>query len=188
MKVRLGLRRWAGVLACARKRTHGWRGESGGAVIEFAVTVPVLMTIITGAASFSLAFYNLQQLATATAATVQAVAAESGEPADADPCNNVQTLIQGTGTSTNPGSLPSMLPANLNYQLTITDSTGATHQYPSSGYTAGSGTFSCTAGSSQLASGEPVKLSIKYSYTWLPIPFFSSLTSPLYSTQTAMAD
>jgi Flp pilus assembly protein TadG len=187
MKIRLGLRRRSGVLAWAVKRAQGSSDENGGAVVEFAVAIPLLMTVITGGASFSLALYNMQQLTTVTSSAVQTVAAE--QTGITDPCSVAQTLIQGAGTSTNPGLLPSMAPANLNYQMTITDASGTAHQYPSSGYTSGSGTFSCTAGATEMAPNEPVSLTVKYSYTWVPIPgFASSLASPLYASATAMAD
>ena len=52
------------------------RGEEGGSLVELAIFAPLLFLILGGAGSFTLAFFNLQQIGNATAAAVQTVAAE----------------------------------------------------------------------------------------------------------------
>jgi len=153
------------------------RSDEGGALLEFAVALPLLMTVLTGAASFTMAFYSLQEVENATAGAVAAIAAEQGTVAD--PCAQAQTLVQA--------ALPGWTTSKLSYSMTITDSAGAAHAYPSSGMTSGSGTFSCTAGSAQLAATEPVTLTVKYTYSWLPVLAFSP-SSPLSASETSMAD
>jgi Flp pilus assembly protein TadG len=160
---------WAGVV----RRALGLRNEEGGALMEFAVTLPLLMTVLTGAASFSMAFYSLQQLGNATAGAVQAVAAEQG--LISDPC----ALAVSQVTS----ALPGWVAGNLTYTMVITDSTPTAHSY---GPTTGS-SFSCTPGAANEAPNEPVVLTVSYKYSWLPVLAFSP-SSPLSSTQAAMAD
>ena len=149
------------------------RSEEGGSLVEFAIVVPLLMTVLTGSASFALGFYSLQQLGNATAGAVQAIAAEQGVAPD--PCAQAVTAVTA--------GLPGWTAGNITYTLVITDSSGATHQY---GATTGS-TFSCTPGAAEEAPNEPVTLTVSYKYTWLPVLAFSP-KSPLTSTETAMAD
>jgi len=47
-------------------RAAGHGGEEGSAVLEFAVTLPMLMIVLLGTASFSLALYYMQQIGNAT--------------------------------------------------------------------------------------------------------------------------
>ena len=51
----------------------GQRGEEGSALVEFALTLPMLFGLIYLSASLTLGMYNLQQLRNATSATAMAV-------------------------------------------------------------------------------------------------------------------
>ena len=175
MKLDCSLRRLGSLVSRAAKHGMRVRGEEGGAVLEMAIALPLLMTVLTGAASFSLAFYNLQQLQNATSATVQLIANQQGLLTD--PCATAQSSVTG--------ALPGWNTANFKYSMVITDSSGTAHNYPASGMS--SGTFSCTAGAGEEAPNESVVLSVSYTYTWLPIVAFSP-SSPLSATQAAMAD
>src|SRR5579862_5410669 len=66
MNIEFGVRRLANSLVRATKRVLRFGGEEGGALVEFAVTLPLFVTVITGTASLSLGAYSLQQLANAT--------------------------------------------------------------------------------------------------------------------------
>jgi len=173
MKLDSRPRKDAGVLARLAHRVMHFRDEEGGALLEFAVVLPMLMTVLTGAASFSLAFYNLQQLGNAVSGAVQVIAADQG--LTTDPCALAVTNVTA--------SLPRWTAGSLTYTEVITDSTGATHTY---GPTKGS-SFTCTAGAALESPNEPVTLTVSYAYSWLPILAFSP-SSPLTSTQAAMAD
>ena len=177
MKIDFRLRRPAGSLARGVKRLWSARGEQGGALLEFAVALPLLMSVLTGAASFTMAFYSLQAIENATSGAAAAIAAE--QRVATDPCSQAQTLVQA--------ALPGWTASKISYSLTITDSSGSAHPYPSSGMTAGSGTFSCTAGATEMAPGEPVTLKVQYSYSWIPVVAFSP-SSALTAAQTSMAD
>lgn len=173
MKIKFNPRRPSRWLAGVVRRALGLRNEEGGALLEFAVTLPLLMTVLTGAASFSMAFYSLQQLGNAVSAASQLIAAEQGLLTD--PCAQTVTTVTG--------SLPGWTASKLTYTMVITDSTGANHTY---GPTTGN-SFSCTAGSGFESPNEPVVLTVSYAYSWLPVLAFSP-SSPLSSTQAAMAD
>jgi Flp pilus assembly protein TadG len=167
------LRERALLLARRMKRGLRFRGEQGGALVEFAVTIPLMMTVLTGTASFSMALYFLQQLGNATSTAAMLVGAEQG--LTSDPCATAVTSITD--------SLPNWKAGSLTYTLVITDSSGTTHSY---GPTAGS-SFSCTAGAAEMAPNEPVTLTVSFAYSWLPIYKYSP-SSALTSSDTAMAE
>lgn len=173
--------RRAARLSRSASRALRLRGEEGGSLVEFAIVVPLLMTVLTGSASFALAFFNLQQLGNATSGAVEAIAATQG--VQPDPCALAVTSVTSALGIGAKSALPSFTASKITYTLVITDASGATHQY---GATTGS-SFSCIAGAAQEAPNEPVTLTVSYSYTWLPVLAFSP-SSPLSSSETAMAD
>ena len=173
MKFEFGLRRRANMLARIARRAFRFGGEEGTALLEFAVTVPLFVTVLTGTASFSLAAYSLQQLGNATSNAVQLVGAEAG--LETDPCAQAVTTVTGT--------LPNWTASKFTYKEVITDVNNTTHTY---GPTTGS-TFSCTAGATLMAGNKSVVLTVSYSYSWLPILAFSP-SSSLTSTEGALAD
>jgi Flp pilus assembly protein TadG len=173
MNMGRSLRERATLLGRLAKRVLRFGSEDGGALVEFAVTLPLFMTVLTGTASFSLAFYSLQQLGNATSNAAQLVAAEQGLLTD--PCATTVTSVTA--------SLPSWTASKLTYTEIITDSSGTTHTF---GPTTGS-SFSCTAGAADLAPNEPVTVTVSYAYTWLPILAFSP-SSAISSSETALAD
>jgi Flp pilus assembly protein TadG len=148
-------------------------GEEGSSLMEFALVLPLMMVVLTGAASFCMALYNLQQLGSATASAAQLLGAEAG--LISDPCASAASSVAG--------SLTGWTTSKLTYTLSITDSSGTAHSY---GPTQGSG-FSCTAGASEMSANEPVTLTVTYSYTWFPILDYSP-SSNLTSTESALME
>jgi len=71
MRLEGGLRKTGAPLARILARLLRFRGEEGTELVEFAIVVPGLMIVLTGVASFALAFYSLQQLGNATTTAVQ---------------------------------------------------------------------------------------------------------------------
>lgn len=178
-------RRWwrqAASLACTASRAMCLKREEGGSLVEFAVVVPLLMTVLTGTASFALGFYSLQQLSTATASAVQAVANQRGEIPNGDPCALVAQVISANTPSTYQGVLSNWTASNISYTLVITDSAGSAHSYSGTG-----SSFSCLAGGVEQALGEPLTLTVSYKYSWMPILSFSP-SSPLMTSSAAMSD
>ncbi len=165
--------RMGNLVARRVRRAFGRRGEEGAALLEFAVTLPLLMTVLTGTASFSLALYCLQQIGNAASTAAQLLGAEQG--LITDPCKTVATSVTG--------SLPNLTASKITYTVSITDSSGTVHTTPA---TQGS-SFSCTSYASYMAPNEPVSVTVSYAYSWLPVLNFSP-SSSLTSTETALAD
>jgi Flp pilus assembly protein TadG len=156
----------------------GQRGEEGSALVEFALTLPMLFGLIYLAASLTLGMYNLQQLGNATSATAMAVGSDAGLFPANDPCAYAETTITK--------SLPTWTAANFTYKLTITDASDASHPYTGSGTS-----FSCPTAPS-MGPNYPVTLTVTYAYSWLGIPampFFNAGTKTagvLASSQSAI--
>jgi Flp pilus assembly protein TadG len=173
MKMGNGLRMIGNLFARRSRRAFGRRGEEGAALLEFAITLPLLMTVLTGTASFSLALYLLQQIGNATSTAAQLLGAEQG--LITDPCATVVTSVTK--------SLPNLTPGLITYTVSITDSSGTNH---TTAATTGS-SFSCSSYASYMAPNEPVTVTVSYAYSWLPILGFSP-KSGLSSSETALEE
>src|SRR5580693_4039516 len=117
MKIRRDFTRQVLRLAQRLMRAKGLIGEQGTSLVELAVSLPIMLMLLTGAASFSLAFYFLQQLGNATTSGVQLVAADQGLVSD--PCE--------TGAAAVEGGLPNWATTKLTFTLNWTASTGGSH-------------------------------------------------------------
>jgi Flp pilus assembly protein TadG len=173
MKMGNGLRKIGNLFARRSRRAFGRRGEEGAALLEFAITLPLLMTVLTGTASFSLALYLLQQIGNATSTAAQLLGADVGLVSD--PCNVVVKSVTG--------SLPNLTASKITYTVSITDNTGTVHTTPA---TTGS-SFSCTSYASYMYANYPVTVTVSYAYSWLPILGFSP-SSGLSSSETALQE
>lgn len=151
--------------------------EDGGPLVEMALILPLLMTILTGSVSFCIALYSYQQLGNVTASAAHQLGASAGGVNGGDPCAVVATTVTT--------ALPAWTAAKFTYTVIITDASGTAHTY---GPTAGS-SFSCAAGAGNMSTSppEPVSVQVSYQYSWMPILSFSP-SSPLTSTQTAMVE
>jgi Flp pilus assembly protein TadG len=157
----------------------GRGGEEGSALVEFALTLPMLFGLIYLSASLTLGMYNLQQLGNATSATAMAVGNDVGLYPGDDPCAYAETTMVA--------SLPTWKAANFTYKLTVTDTSDTPHAYSGSGTS-----FSCPLGSVALGPNYPTTLTVSYTYSWLGIPampFFNAGTKTagvLASSQSAI--
>lgn len=192
MKTRYSVSRLRKSLARRIRRAMGIKGEEGSSLVEFAVTLPLLMMVLTGTASFSVALYSLQQVGNATTGAVQFIgeyaalnatitSPTSGKQVSTtDPCQEAVSQVTQ--------ALPNYASSKLTYKLTIyyPNSAGTATTSTAYGPTAGN-TFSCPAGSALLTANYPVTLTVSYAYSWFPVLNFN-LNSPLTSTQTALAE
>ncbi len=176
MRIGFSLLRMGNSLARRMRRTSSRRGEEGAALVEFAVTLPLLMMVLTGTASFSLALYFLQQIQSATASAVMSVGGEAGLFPNNDPCAAAAGFVTK--------ALPNLAPSKLNLTLTITDTSLNTDTYPSGSGSGSASSFSCR-NAPAMEADSPVTLTVTYTYTWLPILNFSP-NSNLTATQAAI--
>lgn len=176
MKTDCGLRQRANSLAHRLRRFLHRGGEDGNALVELAIALPIMMTILTGTASFSMGLFYLQQLGNATATAAQVLGSE--QALVTNPCALVVTTITT--------ALPNWTASKISYSVSITDASGTAHPFPTTGMTTGS-SFSCTAGAADMAQNEPVTVTVSYSFTWLPVLQFSP-SSSLTATETSIAD
>jgi Flp pilus assembly protein TadG len=167
MKLRDRLRSEGIFLARRARRSAGRRGEEGAALVELAVTLPLLMIVLIGTASFSMALYFLQQIGNATTSAAMSVGGEAGLFPNNDPCAAAKSFVTG--------ALPNMAPAKLSLTLTLTDTGLNTDTYSGTG-----SSFTCTSAPS-MEPNYPVVLTVTYAYSWFPVPHFASLPGFQYN-------
>lgn len=98
------------------------RHDEGSAIVEMAVVLPVMMAVLTGIFSFSIALYQKLQLAEAVSNAGHVLATDRG---DNDPCN--------TATNALYAAAPGLSHANLTLTYTL------------NGHAYSAGTTSCAA-------------------------------------------
>ncbi|MGA1981432.1 MAG: TadE/TadG family type IV pilus assembly protein [Acidobacteriaceae bacterium] len=91
--------------------------KRGGALVEFALTLPVFLMLITAIFSFSMAIYEKLELAEAVAAGGRYLASDRG---DSDPCKDTAAVIAAAA--------PTLASGGLTYAFSINGgtATGAT--------------------------------------------------------------
>ncbi|MDR3750936.1 MAG: TadE/TadG family type IV pilus assembly protein [Terracidiphilus sp.] len=149
------------------------RGNEGQSVVEFALIMPLLATVLFGMYSLTMALYNYQQLS--YAAFTAAQQAGAGRGLLSDPCATVASTITA--------ALPTWTTTKFTYAVTITNSTGTATLY---GPTTGS-SFSCTAGAAVMAQNEPLTVGVSYQYSWIPA-YLLKLSGNLSTTETVLVD
>lgn len=134
----------------SRVRRFFHSDNEGGALVEMAVTLPLIMLVMTGIFSFSMALYQKLQLAEAVSAAGRQLAVDRGSH---DPCADVTAAIDS--------GAPGLSQATLNQGLVIIIN-GKTETSPTS--CPGSGT---TGANTDLnsAQGDPVEVQVTYPTT-----------------------
>ena len=181
MRIGRGLSRMDNKLARRARRIFGRRGEEGGALLEFAVALPLLLTVLTGTVSFSLAEYFLQEIGNAASSADQSLAAQAGTVTD--PCANAAEVIAA--------ALPNLDSTKITFTVAITTASSTTTYGPfTPPVTQGNGCTQAGDGggtSTQEAAGYPVTVTVSYAYSWLPVLNFSP-SSSLVAPATEIAD
>jgi len=151
------------------KRGFRLGSEEGSTLVEFAVTVPLLLMLLTGMGAFAVALYYQQQISNVTSSTVLALGDQGANIAD--PCTQAVTWVTG--------ALPSAWSGNLKYSLTTYDVNGVSHS-PFPVLTSGTN-FKCsssTYAATNMAPNEPIILTVSYSYTTLSVFSFLGAADP----------
>jgi len=104
----------------ARKRARLRRGEEGAAIVEVALMMPILMTIILGLFVLGILFKNYMILTNAVGSGAQYLQAlsTSNSTETPDPCAATTTVIQN--------SAPTLIAANITLTYTLNGSSYGT--------------------------------------------------------------
>lgn len=138
------------VIARVRRFLHS--DSEGGALVEMAVTLPLIMLIMTGIFSFSMALYQKLQLAEAVAAAGRQLAVDRGAH---DPCADVQNAIDNGAPGLNQGTL------NSGIVVIINGKTEPSGSCPGSGTTGASPDLESAQGNNaQIQVTYPITLSV----------------------------
>jgi Flp pilus assembly protein TadG len=78
-------------------------GNDGGALVEFALVLPMLLLLLTGMFSFGIALNNYLTLTDATSIGARYLATDRG--VDLDPCAASVAIAKGTAFGLNPATL-----------------------------------------------------------------------------------
>lgn len=156
--------------------------SEGGALVETALVVPVMLTLITGMASFGLALNNYLLLSHAAAVGARYLAINQGNfsnGATTNPCAAAATQIQAAAVG--------IAASQLSYSITLTPTaTGTSATYTSTNGTTGygSGTGCATAGTANMGTGGGiVTVSVSHSVTPFVV-FWSNRSLSLVATTT----
>jgi Flp pilus assembly protein TadG len=122
------------------------RGEEGGALVEMAVTLPVLFLVMTGIFSFSIALYQKLELAQAVSTGSRFLATDRG---DTDPCASTATKVYAAA--------PSLSPSGMTFSFVLTGTSGTSTTYSTASC---SGAVMATGGSAQLKITYPCTLQV----------------------------
>ncbi|MGA9585987.1 MAG: TadE/TadG family type IV pilus assembly protein [Terracidiphilus sp.] len=152
-----------------RRRTgslseHGNRllasDEQGGALVEMALVMPIMLAMLTSIFSFSVVLYQKLQLGEAVSNAGRVMALERG---DTDPCATTANSIYAAA--------PSLGKANMTLTFTLggTNTGGSVSGGTSYGGTKGTAP-SCTAagngGTAALQAGWPAQIQATYPCSW----------------------
>jgi Flp pilus assembly protein TadG len=130
------------------------RGERGGAMIELALTMPMLLAIVTAIYSFGVYFKTLMVLTDAVNVGTQQLSIYRSNTLD--PCNLVYTAVTNAA--------PNLNSANMTFAFVLDGV-----NFPSSGsYTGGGTNVSCsststsTGAAADLVSGTNITVTVTY--------------------------
>jgi Flp pilus assembly protein TadG len=121
-------------------------GERGSALVEFALTLPIAMTVLTALLAFGVYMNKSLEMTNATSMAGQFLAMNRGMAGASDPCSTVATAFQNVSPYLNQGA--------LNFSFSITGSLP-----PFSGSYTGTSCAPATAGMTQ---GAVATISVTY--------------------------
>lgn len=141
---------------------HGLRGflqsrSEGGALVEMALTLPIMMLMITGMTSFGLLLNSYLVLSHATDVGARALAVSRGMTST--PCSDTVTVIENAA--------PNLGSSNLTFTFVIDGNT-----YTGANIT-GTGSGGCSNSSNGMTAGATATVTVSYPflltvYGWTP--------------------
>jgi len=156
--------------------------SEGGALVETALVVPLMLTLITGMASFGIALNNYLLLSHAAAVGARYLAINQGNFSNGtttNPCVMAATQIQAAAVG--------IAASQLSYSITLTPTaSGTATTYTSSNGTSGfgSGSACATGGTAAMGTGGGI-VSVSVSHSVTPfVVFWSNRSLSLTGTTT----
>ncbi|MBS1805074.1 MAG: pilus assembly protein [Acidobacteria bacterium] len=156
--------------------------SDGGALVETALVVPLMLTLITGMASFGIALNNYLLLSHAAAVGARYLAINQGNFSNGtttNPCAMAATQIQAAAVG--------IAASQLSYSITLTPTaSGTATTYTSSNGTTGfgSGSACATGGTAAMGTGGGI-VSVSVSHSVTPfVVFWSNRSLSLTGTTT----
>ena len=142
------------VLSSFRAQFAGSRGflsqrDEGGTLVEMAVCLPIVMLIMTGVFSYSLALYQKLQLAEAVSAGGRLLSVDRG---DTDPCKTITAAIAAGGPGLSSSSI------TLTYKLNGTSQGTGTTSCPGPGSPATANTYMVAGSTAEIDASYPCTL------------------------------
>jgi Flp pilus assembly protein TadG len=114
------------------------RDNRGGAIVETAVSLPVILLLMTGIFSFSIAMHQKLALDEAVSAGGRVLAVERG---DTDPCKAAASAVYAAA--------PTLSQSNMTISFVL------------NGVSVGSGVTTC-AGTANMVTGQPAQITATY--------------------------
>ncbi len=134
------------VRACFRS----WN-EEGQALVEFAVSLPILLLIVTGIITFGIALNNYLELTDATSIGARQLAISRNQTLD--PCNTAATAVQNAA--------PFLKATNFTFSFIFYNTNGTSVLGSTSGSSCSS-TSSTTGYPADLVQGGSVQVTVQY--------------------------
>jgi Flp pilus assembly protein TadG len=113
--------------------------EAGGALVELALVLPILLALVTGITSFGLAFNNYIMLTNAVDTGARQLSILAG--LTTDPCKDVSATIAAAA--------PLLNSANIKYTFNFNGNSYANKT-------------TCTAGAAQVVANQPMQVTVTY--------------------------
>jgi Flp pilus assembly protein TadG len=132
------------------------RRQQGGALIEFALLLPLLMLILLGIISFGIAFNNQITLTNAVNDAAQVVMAGPG--VITDPCQSASNALAVAAANLNNSTIYGTHPLSF----TLSAYTNTTTANPTASYAVFPSTASCTSEAAYLTVGQQVSVTATY--------------------------
>lgn len=126
-----------------RPQGHVLSRDDGGAIVEFALVMPMFLVLITGMFAFGITMNNYLELTNAAGAGARAMAASAQLSSSPDPCQ----VAYNTAT----GLAPNLTAANMTFKYTINGTGGITGS-----------TCAADGVSTIMVAGQPATLEIDY--------------------------
>jgi len=123
--------------------------EKGGALVEFALVLPVLLLVVTGITTFGLALNNYMQLTQAVGIGAQALSVSRGNTTD--PCNTVSSAVIAAA--------PYLVSTSISFTTTIYTSSSSSTAYSGTSCSSSSTT---TGAAGNLTQGQAAVVTATY--------------------------